>query len=79
MAGKCRNRTYQPSCPGLSGFEDRAGHQTRTFPRSRKPLFDAHFRPSSNDARDQVYAWRLISVVCRRGLHFPLGGVEAKD
>ncbi len=33
VAGKCRNRTYQPPCEGLSGFEDRAGHQTRTLPR----------------------------------------------
>jgi len=32
VAGKCRNRTYQPTCDGLSGFEDRAGHQTRTLP-----------------------------------------------
>ncbi len=32
VAGKCRNRTYQPACVGLSGFEDRAGHQTRTLP-----------------------------------------------
>jgi hypothetical protein len=33
VAGACRNRTYQPPCDGLSGFEDRAGHQTRTLPR----------------------------------------------
>ena len=32
MAGTCRNRTYQPPCDGLSGFEDRANHQIRTFP-----------------------------------------------
>jgi len=32
MAGKCRNRTYQPPCEGLSGFEDRARHQSRTLP-----------------------------------------------
>src|ERR1700690_948406 len=38
LAGKCRNRTYQPPCEGLSGFEDRASHQTRTLPCWRKPL-----------------------------------------
>ncbi len=34
LAGKCRNRTYQPPCEGLSGFEDRARHQSRTLPRT---------------------------------------------
>jgi len=32
LAGKCRNRTYQPPCEGLSDFEDRANHQIRTLP-----------------------------------------------
>ena len=36
MAGKCRNRTYQPPCEGLNGFEDRANHQIRTLPSGRR-------------------------------------------
>jgi hypothetical protein len=43
LAGTCRNRTYQPPCDGLSGFEDRAGHQTRTLPCAREVLILLRF------------------------------------
>ena len=39
VAGTCRNRTYQTPCGVLSGFEDRANHQIRTFPCASEGLF----------------------------------------
>ena len=63
-AGECRNRTYQPPCEGLSGFEDRASHQTRTLPRRRKGLCHKASRVTSSEADDP-----------RRAFWSPLGHI----
>ena len=61
MAGKCRNRTYQPPCEGLNGFEDRANHQIRTLPFAGKALWHIGLRRTSTSRAGHARRfWSLL-------------------